>query len=60
MNYFKDIDELPTHLLDEIANFLEGYKTLEGKHTIIQGYQSKETAIKIINKCLENYKKKYK
>ena len=60
MNYFRDIEELPSHLLDEIANFFEGYKTLEGKHTIIQGYENKASAIKLIEKCLENYEKNYK
>lgn len=59
MNYFKDINDLPTHLLDEIANFFESYKALEGKHTVILGYEGKESAQQIITRSLENYEKAF-
>lgn len=60
MNYFKDIKDLPTHLLDEIANFFESYKALEGKHTVILGYEGKESAEKIIETSLKRYENKFK
>jgi len=60
MNYFRDINDLPTHLLDEIANFFESYKALEGKHTVILGYEGRESAQAIIERSLEKYEMEFK
>jgi len=59
MNFFKDIKELPTHMLDEMANFFENYKALEGKYTEILGYESREVAEQIIVECIDRYYQTY-
>ena len=59
MSFFKDIKELPSHMLDEIANFFENYKALEGKYTEVLGYESKEVAQEIIIDCLKRYEEVY-
>ncbi len=48
-----------SHLLDEIANFFEVYKKLEGKKTIITGWDNEIEAQKEIQRTFNNYQKKH-
>ena len=59
MSFFKDIKELPGHMLDEMANFFENYKALEGKYTEVLGYESKDVAQDIIVECIDRYAQVY-
>mgnify|MGYP004531313603 CR=1 FL=1 len=59
LNSYKDINELPSHIIDEIMHFFEVYKTLEGKHTAIEKMLGREEAEKIIDSCIKNYKSKF-
>ncbi|MDI6644496.1 MAG: inorganic diphosphatase [Methanobacteriaceae archaeon] len=52
-----DIDDLPKHLLEEIAHFFKEYKTLEGKETEIIGWVNKKEAIEAIEHSIDLYKK---
>lgn len=56
---FKDISELPSHILDEIRHFFEVYKTLENKHTAIQKISDRSAAVASIEKAIKKYKEKY-
>ncbi len=48
-NQYRDINELPPHILEEISHFFMRYKELEhGKETSIEGYQGRERAIEAI------------
>jgi inorganic pyrophosphatase len=58
-NGYKDISELPKHIFDEMSHFFTVYKNLEGKKTEIKGIKGAEEAVKIIEKCIESYKKKF-
>ncbi len=58
-NCYDSIEELPKHIFDEISNFFEVYKTLEGVKTEIKGVNNKQTAIEIIKSCIENYNKNF-
>jgi inorganic pyrophosphatase len=60
VNYINDIRELPVHLLNELKNFFQEYKKLEKKTVKVKDFQSAETAKKIIEKAIKDYKKKYK
>jgi len=60
VNYINDITELPVHLLNELKNFFQEYKKLEKKTVKVKDFQSMETAKKIIEKAIKDYKKKYK
>ena len=54
---FRDINELPKHIMDEIKHFFAVYKTLEGKETAVDVVTGKEEAIKVIKESMEKYKR---
>jgi inorganic pyrophosphatase len=54
---YEDLDQLPPHLSEEITHFFEVYKFLEGKKTAVEKAEPKETAIQIIKKSIEMYKR---
>ena len=56
----ESLKDLDSHLLDEIANFFEVYKKLEGKKTIIKGWNNELEAKKEIEKAFEAYQKYHK
>jgi Inorganic pyrophosphatase len=51
-----DIDDIPSHLLDEIAHFFKEYKTLEGKVTEVLGWEHAEEAFEAIKHSIDLYK----
>ncbi|MDY4788644.1 MAG: inorganic diphosphatase [Bacilli bacterium] len=60
LNCYKDISELPKHQFDEISHFFTVYKQLEGKETVVKETLGREEAVRIIDKCIKNYKEKFK
>ena len=58
LTQYKDISELPGHLLTEMGHFFEVYKSLEGKKTYILDIEGKEAAKKIIVESIKTYDKK--
>ncbi len=52
----ESLKDLDPHLLDEIANFFEVYKKLEGKKTIIKGWNNELEAKKEIEKAFKAYR----
>ena len=54
-NNYKDINQLPKHIFDEMRHFFEVYKNLENKTTAVDEVMNKDEAIKIISFALENY-----
>ncbi len=59
LNMYKDISEVPEHVLAEIKHFFEVYKQLEGKQTMVDTIMGREEAEKIIEESIENYRKKF-
>jgi len=55
----KDIEDVPTHLLDEIAEFFKTYKNLEGKEVEILSWENAEVAKKEAIRSIEMYNQKY-
>jgi len=53
---YKDLDNLPEHILKEIAYLFETYKVLEGKQVRVLGWEKSEVAKKIIEEYRELYK----
>lgn len=53
----KDIGDVPSHLLEEIAHFFKEYKYLEGKTTEVVGWENAEKAFEAIERSIELYKK---
>lgn len=57
-NGYKNIDELPKHLFDELMHFLSVYKQLENKVVNVEELGDRKRAIKVIEDSLELYKEK--
>lgn len=56
-NDYKDINEIPKHVFDEIRHFFEVYKSLEGYKTVVQEVSGRDAAMEIITSCLARYDK---
>ena len=53
---YRDIDDLPEHLLAEISHFFEVYKDLEpGKYVKVGGWHTREEALKVVAAAKANY-----
>lgn len=57
LNHYKEISDVPTHLINEIEHFFSVYKNLEHKSTTGFKIEEKKEAISIIEKALSNYQK---
>ncbi len=55
-NCYRDIKELPQHLMSETKHFFEVYKTLECKSTSVERFNGADVAREIIQKCIEQYR----
>jgi inorganic pyrophosphatase len=60
VNHLKSVDELPPHFIAELRNYFEQYKVLENKKVVIDNFQEKDTAIKIIDDAIAFYKRSFK
>lgn len=58
-NEYKNIDELPRHIFDEMKHFFEVYKALEHKTTAVQEVSGPQQAINIIKVAIDNYVEKF-
>ncbi len=56
---YNDINQLPSHIFEEMRHFFSVYKSLEGKETAVDEVQGRETAVKIIEECIKNYREKF-
>lgn len=54
-NMYKDIDELPNHIFDEMIHFFKVYKELENKTTAVNEIEHADSAISIISGDIEHY-----
>lgn len=54
-NKYTDIDQLPSHIFDEMKHFFQVYKNLENKTTAVDEVNNREEAIKIIDAAITNY-----
>ena len=56
---YKDISEIPNHMITEMRHFFEVYKELEGKKTFVVSTDGKEEAKKVIKSAINRYKDKF-
>ena len=54
-NGFESISQIPRHIFDELSNFFEVYKTLEGVQTEVTGIRGVFDALSVIRKSIELY-----
>lgn len=55
LNHYKEINDVPEHVINEIKHFFSVYKNLEHKSTTGFKIEGKLEAIKIIDQALKNY-----
>lgn len=58
-NNISSIDDLPSHIFDEIMHFFSVYKQLENKQTAVKELFAREDAIRIIKDAIDAYKAKF-
>ena len=58
-NGYTSIEELPTHIFEEMRHFFRVYKSLEDKPTVVHEVQGPDVAKDIIRKCLDAYVDKF-
>ena len=58
-NQYNRIEALPSHIATEMTHFFSVYKALEGKSTAIDRVQGVDEAERIIEKCIEVYRRKF-
>ena len=54
-NMYKDIEELPRHISEEMRHFFTVYKNLEHKETAVDEAKGREEAKDVIRKSIDNY-----
>ncbi len=54
-NMYKDIEELPKHISEEMRHFFTVYKNLEHKETAVDEAKGREEAKEVIKKSIDNY-----
>ena len=54
-NQYTNIDQLPSHVFDEMRHFFTVYKSLEKKETAVNEVQDREVAINVIKSAIDNY-----
>ncbi len=58
-NVYKDIDELPKHIFDEMRHFFKVYKELENKETAVDEVSGRAEAERVIEYTINNYIENY-
>ena len=58
-NIYKEIEDLPPHIMDEISHFFRVYKQLEGKDTTVFQVKNREFAELIVKDNIQSYLKKF-
>jgi len=56
-NHIGSLSDIPPHLLKEIEHFFSIYKELEEKKTGVEGWEDRESAIRVIKESHQRYKK---
>ena len=59
MEGYSELHHLPPHHTEEMQHFFEVYQTLEGKKTVVEGFEGRKAAEQAIARSLEAYKKEF-
>lgn len=59
VNHTSEIGDLPSHFFAVLRNYFEQYKVLENKKVLIDEFQDKATAFRIINDSIERYNTRF-
>lgn len=58
-NCYESISQLPRHIFDELSNFFEVYKTLEGVSTEVTGVYGVIDSLGVVRSCIDRYREKF-
>lgn len=58
-NMYTDIEQLPSHIFEEMRHFFTVYKNLENKSTAVEKISGKEEALKTIAATINQYKEHF-
>ena len=58
-NQYTDIDQLPSHIFEEMRHFFSVYKNLEHKTTAVDELGNRAQAIEIIEAAIDSYIEKF-
>lgn len=58
-NMYKNIDDLPEHIFEEMKHFFKVYKNLEHKTTAVDAVKGRDDALQIIASAIESYNKTF-
>ena len=58
-NQYNSIDQLPSHIFDEMRHFFSVYKNLENKDTAVDEVSGREAAIQTIAEAIDRYVDKF-
>lgn len=58
-NLYKSIEELPSHIFNEMRHFFSIYKSLENKETVVDEVSGPESAVATIRMGIEAYVEKF-
>ena len=58
-NQYTDIDQLPSHIFEEMCHFFSVYKNLEHKTTAVDELGNRAEAVKIIKEAIDSYIEKF-
>ena len=56
VSHVYDLAQLPRHWMDEVKNFFETYKRLEGKEVLVDEFFGKEKALEVVRESYALYK----
>ncbi len=54
-NEYTNIDQIPSHIFDEMRHFFSVYKNLENKTTAVNEVSERSEAVKIIKEAIDRY-----
>jgi inorganic pyrophosphatase len=60
VSHINRVEELPEYFKVELKHFFENYKSLENKKVVVDEFQSKEAATKVIEEAIAFYKKEFR
>ena len=58
-NSYRNIEDIPHHITDEIKHFFNVYKTLEHKNTTVLEVMGRERALEIITDSIRMFREKF-
>ena len=56
---YNSVNDLPSHIFDEIMHFFKVYKQLENKKTAVKSLYDRDKAIEIIEQAIDDYEEKF-